>query len=337
MNTHRSAPRFAIGLLPILLRAAFATARRRWRRGPALPSWSFALETMVDAMRAQAQRAARLSAPERRLFWERMTPPDLVLRKVRREPALAGGVPAVWFRPRAGQRPGAVLLYFHGGSYLIGSTVTHGAQIARLALASGCAALGLDYRLAPEHPFPAPLEDALAAYRWLLAQGVAPERLLLAGDSAGAGLALALLLTLRREGLPLPAGAALLCPWVDLSARGGTLASHERFDWATQEDFIAWERLYLGADGLPAARDPRASPLFGDLTGLPPLLIQVGGAEMVLDQASALAERARAAAVPTTLSVYPEMIHNWHLLAGLLPRCQVAIDEAGAWLRARAP
>lgn len=204
--------------------------------------------------------------------------------------------------------------------------------MARIALAAEARVLFVDYRLAPECPFPAPVEDALAAYRFLLASGADPRSIVLAGDSAGAALVVATLCAVRDARLPLPAAGILQCPWVDLTRRGGTLVSNSQYDWAEPEDFEAWARLYLGdQDG----KDPRASVLFAELRGLPPLLIQVGTAEMLLDQATDFAARAREQSVEVHFSPYTDQVHNWHLFAGVFPESRRAIDELAAFATAR--
>jgi acetyl esterase/lipase len=241
----------------------------------------------------------------------------------------AGGVPVIGLERGGGERD-PVLLYFHGGGYRIGSAHAWRAYASRLAAAARARVLLVDYRLAPEHPFPAAVEDAVCAYRGLLSAGEAPARIVLGGDSAGGGLAAAALIALRRQDLPLPAGAACLSPWADLTNRAEsyrTRAHSDRlFGHAQAEQAAA---LYL-ADH--PASDPLASPLFGDWSGMPPLLIHAGDTEVLLDDATGLAQRARDAGVDVHLSVYPEMPHVWHLAYPAFPEAVRAVEELAGFV-----
>src|SRR5215470_16976890 len=205
------------------------------------------------------------------------------------DPVDAGGVPAEWVAaPGAG--PGRVLLYFHGGAYQIGSPATLRHLVALLSGAARARALSVAYRLAPEHPFPSAIEDALAAYRWLLASGIDPALIAVAGDSAGGGLALGALVALRDAGDPMPAGAVMLSPWTDLALTGESLRTRAAVEVMIKPEGLPEAvALYL-ADADP--RHPYASPLYADLRGLPPLLIHVGDAEVILDDSTRLAARA---------------------------------------------
>jgi phosphinothricin tripeptide acetyl hydrolase len=190
-----------------------------------------------------------------------------------------------------------------------------------------------DYRLAPEHPFPAAVDDAVAAYRWLLDRGQTPERMVLAGDSAGGGLTVATLLALRDRGLPLPAAGVCISPWVDLTLSGASYDAKAATDpIVTRDGVTEMARAYLGQT---EARTPLASPLFADLSGLPPLLIQVGSEEVLLDDSVALAKRAKTAGVDATLEIWPSMIHVWHWFLPMLDEAQAAIDVIGAFVQAR--
>jgi acetyl esterase/lipase len=249
------------------------------------------------------------------------------------EAAEAGGVPAEWVW-NGGERPSSpVILYTHGGAYTSGSLVSHRPYVARLAHAAGAAVLHIDYRLGPEHPFPAAVDDALTAYRWLLAEGTDPSRLAVAGDSAGGGLALALLVALRDAGDPLPAAATLFSPWTDLTLSGDSAESRNAVDvMLTKEELRIEATNYLGGAD---ARDPLASPVFADLSGLPPLLLEVGDPEVLLDDSTRVAERATAAGTEVDLRVWPEVFHVWIAAAGLMPEADAAMAEVVAWLDGR--
>lgn len=243
----------------------------------------------------------------------------------------AGGVPAEWFTP-SGVREDQALLYLHGGGYVMGSVETHRSLIDDIASATGCRALALNYRLAPEHPFPAPVEDATAGYRWLLAQGVAAENIVIAGDSAGGGLTAATLLALRDAGDPLPAGAALLSPWVDLEGTGASCETR-----AEQDPMIhpiglrGMGRLYVGENG--NLRDPLASPLLAPQHGLPPMLVQAGDWEVLRDDATRLTHEIHAAGGEVTLSIWPEMVHVFPFFAPFIPEGREGVAEIGRFLR----
>jgi len=245
----------------------------------------------------------------------------------------APAAPAEWLRPPSAA-PGRVVLYLHGGGYVIGSSRSHRHLAAAIAGAAGASALLLDYRLAPEHPFPAAVEDATAAYRWLLDQAIAPERIVIAGDSAGGGLTVATLLALREARVPLPAGGVCISPWVDLTCSGASYRTMAAADPIVRRAGVEeMARAYLGAT---PPRTPLASPLFADLRGLPPLLIHVGSDEVLLDDAVQLAERAKAAGVDATLEIYDRMIHVWHWFMPMLDEAQTAVEAIGRFVRSRA-
>lgn len=249
------------------------------------------------------------------------------------EELVAGGVAAQWVSA-PGARDDRAVLYFHGGGFQIGSTTSHRELMANISAAAGCRVLGVDYRRAPEHPFPAALADADAAYEWLLAQGFVSARIVLAGDSAGANLALGAMLSLRDAGRPLPAAAVLLSPWTDLTASGESYETRADADPIHQRPMIvAMARSYLG--GAADARDPRASPLFADLHGLPPLLIQVGDRETVLSDSTRLAEKARAAGVEVELKVWAGMIHVFQQFPGELAEAREALRAIGAFVKSQ--
>jgi acetyl esterase/lipase len=242
----------------------------------------------------------------------------------------AAGVEVLWVLPLK-PVPERVLLYFHGGGYKVGSVTSHCDLMTRIGAAAGCRVLGVNYRLAPEALFPAPVEDAVAVYEWLLAAGVQPSQIAVGGDSAGGGLAAALLLSLRDRGRALPAGAVLLSAWTDLTAGGESYATRAHADPIHQRAMIlATARQYLGAGG--DAANPLASPLFGRLAGFPPLLLQVGDRETVLDDSTRFAAKARAAGIRAELEVYPNMIHVFQQFADEIPEARQAIAAIGRFL-----
>ena len=226
-----------------------------------------------------------------------------------------------------------IVLYFHGGGYALGSSLTHRELGWRLSAAAGARILLLDYRRAPEHPYPAAIEDAVAAYKWLMESGFPPSKISVAGDSAGGGLAVAMLLVLRDEGVVLPKTAVLLSPWLDLTHTSGTFISNEPSDLilsaARLQEFADW---YVG-DGV-SADDPLASPIFADLHDLPPMLIQVGDQEMLLDDSITFAKKAKTAGVDVTLDVWEDMFHVWHAIAAIIPEAQEAIEQVGVFIQA---
>jgi epsilon-lactone hydrolase len=244
----------------------------------------------------------------------------------------AGGVKAELVATSR-SRPDRYILYLHGGSYLVGFPALFRDLTWRIADAAGARLVCIDYRLAPEHPFPAAIEDATAAYRWLVSERAEPRRVALIGDSAGGGLALATMMRLRDEGLPLPGAAVALSPWTDLALTGRSLVDYRCSDpMVPVETMPDAARLYLaGAD----PRTPYASPLYGDPRGLPPTLIFVGGDEALRDDAVRMAERLREGGVDVELEVWPRMFHVWPAFARFVPEGRTAIARIGAFLRNR--
>jgi epsilon-lactone hydrolase len=242
----------------------------------------------------------------------------------------AGGVDGEWIVPA--DAPGdKAILYFHGGGFRLGSVASHRDLNARIAEASGCRVLAINYRLAPEHRFPAALEDALTAYAWMRAQGLRPEDIVFAGDSAGGNLVLTTMLGLRNRCEPLPAAGVLMSPWTDLAATGDSYQSRANADPIHQRSTIlALAKDYLGEGG--DSYHALASPLYADLSGLPPLLIQAGDRETVRDDATVLAEKAKAAGVEVELKVWDGMIHVFQMFPEI-PQAQEAIAAIAAFLR----
>ncbi|MBN3005213.1 alpha/beta hydrolase [Chromobacterium alkanivorans] len=239
-----------------------------------------------------------------------------------------------WIEPESAARreaAGRVILYLHGGGYCFCSPLTHRGVAAALAVEADARAFSLDYRLAPEHPFPAAVDDALAAYQALLDEGVAPGCIVVAGDSSGGGLALALLLSLRDAGAPLPAGAVLFSPWTDLAATGASLEANDASDVMLSAVAVRnFSRYYLGD---AAADHPIASPLYGEYAGLPDLFIQASDSEVLLDDAARVARKASAAGVAVDFKVWRRLPHAWATLAPMLPEARAAIREAGGFVR----
>lgn len=283
----------------------------------------------VRAILAAGQRPTDLAGRRQRL--DNLTaryemPADVVVEGVD-----ANGVMAEWTTTPAAD-PTQVIMFLHGGGYVSGSIKSHRHMIAQAGREAGTRTLALDYRLAPEHPFPAALDDALTGYRFLLSQGFLPENIVIAGESAGGGLAIATLVSLREAGTALPACAWCSSPWADLEMSGGTMQTKAAVDPLIQRPYLQeLAAAYLqGRD----ARMPMVSPIYADLRGLPPLLIQVGSDETLLDDAIRLAGVAAAADVRTTLQVWPSMIHAWHLFYAQLADGRRSLAEMGAFVRA---
>jgi acetyl esterase/lipase len=307
------------------------TLARRVLRGPRRPGWSLRFELAQSVMRAVLMRSKR-----RGVRWLRAAQAALpanvpLAEQVEFRPESVAGVPCEWCTPR-GHTPERILIYLHGGGFVIGSVAGYRDLLARLALGVDARVLGVDYRLAPEHPFPAQQLDCLAATRAVLAAGVDPRRLALAGDSAGGALTVATLCALRDAGEALPAAAALICPWTEPLATGGSMVAHADFDFGDRALLAGWAEAALGG-GDPA--DPRFTVANAKLAGLPPLLVQVGSVELLHDQVLRFVDSARTAGVHTTLEVLPEMFHDVHLQAALLPEGAAAVESVAAFLRSR--
>src|SRR5262245_3453306 len=293
------------------LRAELLRLGLRWskRRAP--------LEPDIPALRARLERVKYIVP----------NPP----RGTRARRVDAGGVKAVEVST-PNSRSDRMILYLHGGAYSYGAPSHYRDLIWRIADAAGARVLCIDYRLAPEHPFPAAVDDAVAAYRWLLAVGAAPRRLAIMGDSAGGGLVFCTLLRLRDEGVALPAAAVALSPWTDLALTGPSLKSNAAADpFLKAEQAPSLARYYLaGVD----PRHPYASPLYGDPIGLPPTLIQVGSDEILRDDAVRMADKLRAAGCRVELEVWPRMPHVWQMFARIIPESRRAVERIGSFIRA---
>jgi epsilon-lactone hydrolase len=225
-----------------------------------------------------------------------------------------------------------VLMFLHGGGYCSGSILSHRRMVSEAGRAGGVGTLAVGYRLAPEHPFPAAFDDAWTAWRFLRRQGIAAEHIAIGGDSAGGGLSLALALKLRDAHEELPACVWLVSPWTDLTMSGSTLVTKDAIDPLIHKAYLdELADAYLG--GTTDRKDPRVSPLFANLTGIPPMLIQVGSAETLLDDAVRLAAAAGEANASVTLEIWPHMIHAWHLWNACLESGRQALNSAGSFIR----
>jgi acetyl esterase/lipase len=287
------------------------------------------LQQVLQMLRARRVESDR-SVEEMRAEFDAVAALFPVPADVQRATVSADGVPAEW-QAAPDAASDRVVLYLHGGGYGIGSIASHRHLTARLSRAAEARVLSIDYRLAPEHPFPAAVDDAVTAYRWLLGQGFNPSRIVIAGDSAGGGLTLATLVALRDAGVPLPAAGACISPWVDLEGLGESMTTRAALDPMIQrEPLLRTAAAYLGGAD---PRSPLAAPLYADAAGLPPLLLQVGTSETLLDDSVRFAERATAAGVDVTLEPWEEMIHVWHMFADLLPEGQQAIERMGDFIK----
>ncbi len=289
-----------------------------------------AIVALLRQQGALGSGEAEIDVAAMRLGMEGMTATSVLPEGTQCEPVDAGGVSAEWIEGPDIDR-GRVLLYFHGGGYVVGSIATHRAMVAQIAAQAGMRALLIDYRLAPEHPFPAAVEDAVAAYRFLLDDGYKPDQIALGGDSAGGGLTLACLLSLREAGEELPEAAILLSPWVDLEGLGESMTTRADADpMVARDGLLKMSAMYLGGE---SAKNPLAAPLHADLAGLPPLYIQAGTAETLLDDATRIEDKARVAGVATEMDLYPDLIHVFQAFAPHVPESVEAIQKLGAYLR----
>jgi len=291
------------------------------------------LESYFRILRAFTPKSGEADLHKERIELDKLGAMFKLPKGIAVEKASAGGVPAEWLTP-AGVSDKRVVLYLHGGSYTCGSCNSHRSMVSNIAIASKARALLLDYRLAPEHPHPAAVEDAVAAYKWLLEGGVDPKHIVIAGDSAGGGLAVALLVSLRDANIPMPAASICLSPWTDLAFSGETWKSKAKadliiFDYKEH----AFAKMYLG--GLDA-KTPLASPLYADLKGLPPMLIQVGLDEVLLADSTRLVERLKQAGVNATLEEWEKMQHVWQFTASFMPEARRAVQKIGGFIDKRA-
>ena len=291
------------------------------------------LQSLIQTLRSRPSRGD-ITIEQARAGLEALSEIVKPAADVQCEPVDVDGVPGEWVAA-SNADPERIVYCLHGGGYTIGSIKSHREMVSRISRATAARALLVEYRLAPEHRFPAAVEDALTGYRWLISNGADPAHTVIAGDSAGGGLTVATLVALRDAGNPLPAAAVCLSPWVDMECLGESMRTKADVDpWVQYEPLVKQAEMYLaGAD----PHHPLAAPLYADLSGLPPLLIQVGTSETLLDDSTRLAERATAAGVDVTLDVWDEMIHVFQLFATMLPEGQQAIDRIGEFVRERTP
>ncbi len=314
-------------------REAVSTLARRAVRGAEQPSWGLRDELVLAALRAAFAGAADRPLEVLRRQFDRIGVVELLRRRVRCRRTQLDDVQAEWVLPHAGGRD--TVFFLHGGGYVFGSTRSHRVLMADLANAAGVRVVGIDYRLAPEHPAPAALEDVATAWRRLLASGLDPARTVWVGDSAGGGLVIAGMVAALAAGEPLPAAAAVISPWVDLTCSGRSHSHNAHSDYIAAPHRIP-EFARACAGSLPLD-DPRLSPALHPLPRLPPLFIQVGSAEILLDDARRLARVTRLSGTPTTLQITPGGVHVWHALSLALPSSRAAVESLAGWLREQLP
>ena len=292
---------------------------------PKVPMASAELEKLIAARRAAPYRPEATVAALREASVVRARGVPLP-EGTRYEPVDAGGVPCEWIdAPQA--RPDRVFVFIHGGAYFRGSVAASRATAANIGAAAGARALSVDYRRAPEHVFPAAVDDCLSVYRWLLDSGFRSARIVIGGISAGGGLTLALLLGARARDWELPGAAVLLSAWTDLTQSGASFETNADADPSVSKMYLdRFASMYLAGTN---PREPLASPLCGNLVGLPPVLLQVGSIETMLDDSTAFAERAEAAGVDVTLECWEGVFHAWHESAHVLPEARQAIQRIG--------
>ena len=308
-----------------------AVAARRAIRGPRLPSWSIELETVAEVLRQGSFVGPIMPLGLHRRILDPKRPTTDAMRKTKIHWYEVEGIRCVELS-RDDTDHDKVIIYLHGGAYSAGSLNSHHDLVARLCGDSGMRVVFPLYRLAPEHPFPAQLEDAQTVYRDLIAQGIDPANIIVAGDSAGGGLSLSLMYALRDAGDPLPAGVVLISAWLDVDSDTESMRNNARYDYVTRPALVAFAKHFAPRRRW---REPLVSPLHGDPTGLPPMLIQVGGAEGLHDDNVALADKAASVGVDVELRVWPEMIHVWHAFAPFLKDGRAAIAQIAEFARQR--
>lgn len=289
------------------------------------------LERVIKLLKQQGELTTKKRVEEGRERLEQLAAMGEIPEDVTIEKISVNGIPSVWISTPEVEKE-HVVLYLHGGGYVEGSLNSHKDLGARISLASKSRVLMIDYRLAPENPYPAALEDSVSAYKWLIDdEGINPKNIVISGDSAGGGLTATTLLKLRDTGIILPAAAVLLSPWTDLDITGDSVRSKRRIDpFVDASGLFFMANLYIGDED---PKNPYISPLFADLKGLPPLLIQVGSAELLLDDSTRFSEKAKAAGVDVVLDVWEDMVHVFQAFAVWAPEGEQAIEKIGEFIQ----
>ena len=289
------------------------------------------MEFVINLLKEREAENIKKRVEDSRAGMEELAKLVKVPKDIRCEPIDVAGIPAEWISAPEAKNEN-VILYLHGGGYIIGSINSHRELMSRISRASKASVLIIDYRLAPEHPFPAAVEDVYNAYQWLLEdQKIASSNIIIAGDSAGGGLTLVTLINLRDKGITLPAAAVCLSPWTDLGLTGESYKTKKRIDPMVAIDGLMFDsQLYLGETDYT---NPLASPLYGDLKGLPPLLIIVGTAEILLDDSVEFAKKAKKAGVDVMLDIWDDMPHVFPAFAAFAPEGQQAIEKMGEFMK----
>ncbi len=320
-----------------LVTSIFVVAAQRLVGRRPVPKWTIVQQAALRAMSGNGRSVLKLPAQQARKRMDGLKPPrPFKANSVKSSAIDVDGLPGEWFEPVGGAQLDGVLLYLHGGAYVFGSVDTYRDLLHRLTLEAKLRILAVDYRLAPEHRFPRAVDDCATAYRWLLAQGTAADKIVLGGDSSGGGLALATLIGVRDEGLEQPAGAVLMSPWVDLTLSGESMASNEPHSWGDRDYLDRWVGEYLEDDA--ERDDPRASPLrAASLEGLAPLQLQVGSRELLYSEVSQLADRIAESNGEVDLRVYPDVVHGFQMMADLFPQGAKALKDASEFIAACLP
>ncbi len=289
------------------------------------------MQFVLNILTEQNKKAIEKRVQESRKGLEDLAKMVKVAKDIKVEPIDAEGVPGEWIIPPECEED-RVILYLHGGSYMSGSLNSHRELASRIARASKTKVLTIDYRLAPEHPFPEGLDDATKVYKWLIQkQNFNPKNIVITGDSAGGGLTLATLLNLKEKKIPLPAAGACLSPWTDLGLTGESYRTKEKVDPMVTPEGLRFEaKLYLGANDF---KEPLISPLYGNLEGLPPLYLQVGTNEILLDDSVQFAEKAKREGVEVTLDIWEDMIHVFPAFAAFASEGQEGVEKIGEFIR----
>ncbi|MBY8985939.1 MAG: alpha/beta hydrolase [Candidatus Lokiarchaeota archaeon] len=289
------------------------------------------MKRVIDLLKQQNEQDTKKRIEDGRKAMEQMAQMEKFPKDVNFDEINVNGIPSLWIStPEVVKEH--VVLYLHGGGYVEGSRNTHKGLGYRISQVSKSRILLIDYRLAPENPYPAALEDSVAAYRWLIdIEGINPKNIVISGDSAGGGLTAATILKLRDTGVELPAGGVLLSPWTDLDITGDSVRTKRRIDpFIDAGGLFFMANLYAGDEDL---KNPYISPLYADLMGLPPLLIQVGSAEVILDDSTRFAEKAKSAGVDVTLEIWEDMVHVFQAFALWAPEGEQAIEKIGEFIQ----